>query len=62
MDAIDNVVQARQQSLDTQIQFAVARKALDMTKVQGDALVQLIEAAAGVGKAVGAGENFDALG
>jgi hypothetical protein len=62
MDAISSVIQSQQSALDTQIQFAIAAKALDMAKVQGDALNQMLEAAAQIGKAVGAGENFDAMG
>ncbi|NUQ61359.1 MAG: hypothetical protein HUU20_02655 [Pirellulales bacterium] len=62
MDAINSVLQARQAELDSRIQFAVAKKALDVMKTQGNAVVQLIEAAGRAGKAEGAGEHFDATG
>lgn len=60
--AIASAVQAKQADLGSQIQFAVARQALDMAKLQGEGMVQLIETAAQLGKAVDAGVNFDALG
>lgn len=62
MDPITSVVQAQQADLLSQVQFAVAKKALDNAKVQGEAVVQLIQSAARVGKTAGAGENFDATG
>lgn len=61
MDAINSVLQAKQTSLDSQVQMAVARKALDIAKVQGDALNQMLAVAARIGKGVGTGENFDAI-
>jgi hypothetical protein len=60
--AVNNAIQANQTSLESQIQFAVARKSLDSARIQGEALAQLIEVAAQIGKAVGAGEQFDAMG
>lgn len=60
--AISSVLQAKQSSLESQIQSSVARKSLDMTRLVGEGLVQMLEATAQLGKAVGAGEQFDALG
>lgn len=62
MDLVANAIQAKQADLQSQIQFAVARKVLDNAEVQGKAVVQLIQAAANAGKAEGMGENFDATG
>ena len=61
-DAVNSVMQARQVALDTQIQMAVARRALDTQEATGQALVALIDAAAGIGREVGLGEQFDAVG
>ena len=44
-----------------QIDVAVAKKQLDATKAQGAAIVQLLEAAAGVSKAAGKGAGLDAV-
>lgn len=56
-------VQAAQQSaLQLQIGVAVARKSLDATQLQGDAVNQLLADAAALSKAIGKGENFDAVG
>jgi hypothetical protein len=62
MDAVNSVMQARQVALDTQIQMAVARKALDTQEAIGEAVVALLDAAASIGREMGLGERFDAVG
>ncbi len=59
-DAVNSVMQARQVALDTQIQMAVARKALDTQEATGKAMVALLDAAASIGRQMGPGERFDA--
>lgn len=44
-----------------QVGIAVAAKALDASKQQGKAAVQLLETASQIGKAVGKGSKFDAV-
>ena len=61
-DAVNSVMQARQVALDTQIQMAVARKALDAQEATGEALVGLLDAAVTLGREAGLGERFDAVG
>lgn len=60
--AISSVIAARQSAVNSQIAYAVAAKKLQATKQQGDAAAQLLEAAVQLGKAVGKGRNFDAVG
>ena len=57
-----DVVAAQQGQLNQQIQVAMLRKQNDATKLQGDAVVQLLESAAKLGKALGKGESFDVQG
>ena len=59
-DAVQDVLSAQQSALQTRIQFALAAKSLDAVKSQGEAIVQLVQAAASIGKAIGSGEQFDA--
>ncbi|MCA9238853.1 MAG: hypothetical protein KDA37_01580 [Planctomycetales bacterium] len=63
--AINSVVDAKQAAVQSQIGFAVAAKAQSAYKSQGDAAVQLIEAAGQItqslGKAHGKGHHFDAV-
>jgi len=61
-DAVNSVMQARQVSLDTQIQMAVARKAMDTQEATGEAVVALLDAAVSIGREMGLGERFDATG
>lgn len=61
-EAAASVLQARQVALATQIQTSVAKKALDMAKVQGDAVNQMLQSAAQIGKAPGKGESLDCVG
>lgn len=58
--AIQSVLAAQQGALQAQIQMALASKQLSAAKQQGQAIVQLISAAANVGKAIGSGASFDA--
>lgn len=52
----------QQAAYQSQIQIALQAKQLDTVRAQGDAAVRLLEAAAQLSKAVGKGQNFDALG
>lgn len=58
--AIQSLLNAQQGALQNQIGFAVAAKQMDAAKQQGDAMNALLEKAAQLSKAIGAGENFDA--
>ncbi|TWT85428.1 hypothetical protein Pla123a_02350 [Posidoniimonas polymericola] len=59
--AISSVIAAKQSQTQSQIGFALAKKSLDAQKAAGDAMVQLIESAGQLGKAVGKGHHFDAV-
>ncbi len=59
--AISNLLAAQQTAVQTQAAFAVASKSLSAQKQQGEAMVQLIEAVAQMGKALGRGQSFDAI-
>ena len=59
-DAIGSVVQAKQDQVYSQINVAVMRKGLDAVKLQGEASVQLIQAAADIAQQLGKGLQFDA--
>jgi hypothetical protein len=65
MDSVDptisSLLAAKENAIQSQAAFAVAAKSLSAQKQQGDAMVQLIEAAAQMSKAVGRGESFDAI-
>jgi hypothetical protein len=62
ISATAGVQAAQQATVDTQIAVAIAVKQLDAVKSQGDAAVQLIEAAANLSKALGRGHQLDAQG
>jgi hypothetical protein len=57
---LQSVLSAQQGAMQSQIEMAIASKQLSAMKQQGQAVVQLLQAAANVGKAVGRGANFDA--
>jgi hypothetical protein len=57
--AIQTVLAAKDAALQAQILMALASKQLAAAKQQGQAQVELIRAAAQVGKAIGSGANFD---
>lgn len=59
--AISSVIAAKESAVKTQVAFALAAKSLSAEKKQGEAMVQLIEAAGQLGKALGRGTTFDAL-
>lgn len=59
--ALGNVVAAKQAAIQTQIGVALAAKSLDATRLQGEAAVQLIDAAGQISKALDRGANFDAV-
>ena len=53
--------QAQQGAMRFQIDIALAKKSLDATKSQGEAIVQLLEAAAAIGNSEGKGAGVDAM-
>lgn len=59
--ACSHVMAAQSEALSHQINIAVLKKAQDASKAQGEAAVQLLQAAASAGKAIGKGSHFDAL-
>lgn len=61
-DPVQDVLDARQASTQSQIQYTVAAKALQASKDQGEAIVSLIQSIAPQGKAIGQGTQFDAVG
>ena len=60
--AISNVLAAQQLAVKAQIGTAVQAKALDSAKVQGDAAVQLLEAATRLSKSLTSGRMLDLVG
>lgn len=62
MQSVQAATQIKQSQLGFEVGMAVAKKGLDAQKAQGEAAVQLLEAAAQLSKAVGLGQNFDAVG
>jgi hypothetical protein len=53
MDLVNGIVGFKQAQLASRVQFAVARKILDQQAQQGDAAVQLLQAAAKTGAGAG---------
>jgi len=45
MDLVNAIVTSQQQNLDSQVQFAAARKMLDAERQSGSAVIQLLNAA-----------------
>ena len=62
MEAVNQVMQAKQVALALQIQTAVASKVLDSQEATGDAVNKMLEAAMRLSKAAGSGQQFDAVG
>jgi hypothetical protein len=60
--AVASVLSAKENALRAQVTFAVAAKQLDAVEQQGDAINQLIEQAAQLGKSLDTGKRFDAAG
>ena len=58
--AICSVLAAKDAALKTQVSFAVEGKRLDAQRQAGDAVGQLLDAAAKLSKAVDRGHTFDA--
>jgi len=61
-NAINAVLAARSSAVQQQIGIALLAKSQAATKQQGQAVVQLLEATAQLGKAPGKGQYFDAVG
>jgi hypothetical protein len=60
--AVQNVMQANQAALASQIQTAVLAKQLETTELQGQAVVEMLgQAADRSGKAIDRGQCFDAV-
>ena len=59
-DAISSVVQAKQSQVYAQIGVAVLGKQLDAVKMQGQAMVELLQAATEINQQLGKGLQFDA--
>lgn len=60
-DAVAAVTHARQAALAQQISTAVAKKQLDATEAQGEAVNQLLKSAAALSKSLATGGTFDAV-
>ncbi len=58
---VQDVLSAQQQALNSKIAFAVAGKQQDAVNLQGQAAVDMIDQAAQLSKAIGAGKHFDGL-
>lgn len=59
-DAISSVMQAQQSQVYAQIGIAVLQKGMEATQVQGQAMVELLQAATEVNQQLGVGLQFDA--
>jgi hypothetical protein len=59
--AISSVLAAKDSALKTQIGYAIAGKQLDAQRQQGDAVNQLLEAAAKLSKSITTGGGFDGV-
>ncbi len=60
--AAQQLLDAKQFAQNQDIAMAVASKTLDAVEQQGEAAVALVEQAAQIGKAPGAGQHFDSHG
>jgi len=61
-NAINAVLAAKSSTTRQQIGIALLAKSQAASKQQGQAVVQLLEATAQLGKALGKGHHFDAVG
>jgi hypothetical protein len=50
MDLVNAIVASQQQKLDSQVQFAAARKILDAQRQNGSAAIELLDAASQSGE------------
>ena len=57
--AISSLLAAKESAVNSQIQFALAGKALDSARQQGAAVTQLIEDAAQISPSINTGHSFD---
>ncbi len=62
MSSIDSASAAGQGQTQIQAAFVIAAKQLDALEAQGEAMVQLIDAAAAIGKSLHTGKNFNGVG
>ena len=62
MQSVQAATQIKQAQIGYQVGIAVAKKGLDAQKAQGEAAVQLLQAAAQLSKAPELGQRFDAIG
>ena len=58
-DPAQHVLAAQQAAVSQKIGYAILAKQNDAIEQQGEAAAQLVEQAAQIGKAIGAGGNFD---
>lgn len=59
---ITSVTAAQQSAMQAQIQISLLAKQQSAVKQQGEAVVQLIQAAGQLGKSIDSGKAFDAVG
>ena len=57
--AVLSVLAATEGAIQTQVAFALAAKGLEAQRSQGEAVTQLLDAAARQSKAIGKGNHFD---
>ncbi|MCA9246365.1 MAG: hypothetical protein KDA42_04590 [Planctomycetales bacterium] len=57
--AISSTLAAQESALQTQIQFALAGKALEAARQSGQTAVQLLESAAQISPSINTGSGFD---
>ncbi len=62
MEGVNSVMHAQRVAMANEVQMSVTKKVLDNMELQGAAINQLLQSAAQIGKAVGKGQNFDAIG
>lgn len=60
-DPVGYLMAAKQQALSSQVGISVLAVSQQATKQEGNAMVELIDAAARLGKELGKGNQFDAL-
>ncbi|MCA9231185.1 MAG: hypothetical protein KDA57_11060 [Planctomycetales bacterium] len=61
-NAVSSVLAAKEAATRQQIGFALLAKSQAAAKQQGQAAIQLLEATAQLSRALGKGQNFDAVG
>ena len=61
-NAVSSVLAAKEAATRQQIGFALLAKSQGAAKQQGQAAIQLLEATAQLSRALGKGQNFDAVG